>query len=144
MFKKLLVVSEAVFVLTGCGKEVTEDMLVGQWKCDYKALYDIENTSRDYRNYVINDILNKYEKNDRGMTRQAYTLPPEEFTFIRLDDSPYSGVDRTTEYKVTKEYIYVSDNEFKHVETRLFRNRKTKEHEELNVFTKTCVRQETN
>lgn len=145
MFKKLLTISVAVLVLTGCGKkEVTEDMLIGSWECVHQTLYDIENTSKDHRNYVINNILEKYEKNSYGMTRQSYTLPPEKFTFIRKDERPYRNMDSTTEYKKTYEYIYVSDNEFKYVETSLFRNKRTKEHEESNIFTTTCIRQGTN
>lgn len=145
MIKKLLTLSVAALILVGCGKKkVTENMLVGSWVCNQQNLYDVENTSKDHRNHEMNDILIKYEKNGDAMTLQYHNLPPEKFTFIRLDERPYGNVDSQIENQRVYEYIYVSDNEFKYVDTSLYRNRQTKEHQKLNISTLTCIRQNVN
>lgn len=144
MFKKITAFLLLGLVLFGClpgGKNVTEDMLIGSWTCHYQGLYNIENTSTDKRNFEINNIIQKYEKQkDGSMTLQNYHLPPKKFSFKRYEKR-HRNFDENIEYDRISEYQYVSDDEFKHVETYSSRYTATKKPSELDVWTTTCVRQ---
>jgi hypothetical protein len=116
-------------------------MLIGKWICHYEGVYDIEKTSTDKRNFEINNIPVKYGKQkDNSITEQSYNLAPEKFLF-----EPYRkehrNLDKNIEYERIWEYQYVSDDEFKYVDTYSSRCSQTKKHSELDVWTKTCVRQ---
>ncbi|WP_085165758.1 hypothetical protein [Gilliamella bombi] len=140
--KRILIISLVSLALFGCGeKKVTEEMLIGKWICHKQGLYNIEKTSTDKRNYEINNIFEKYERQkDGSMTRQAYDLAPEKFSFKRYRKE-HHNIDENVEYDETFEYQYVSENEFKYIETFNSRYRHTKKTGELNVYTITCVRQ---
>ncbi|OCG24740.1 hypothetical protein A9G11_03540 [Gilliamella sp. wkB108] len=143
MLKKItaLLTGLALFGCSPSGENVTEDMLIGSWICQHQRLYNIEKTATDDRNSEINDIQIKYEKQkNNSMTEQYYNLPPKKFLFERYKKI-HRNFDENIEFDRTLEYQYVSDDEFKHVETYSSRYRSTKKPSELNVYTTTCVRQ---
>lgn len=140
MLKKLVVISVIAVVLAGCEKKVTKDMLVGKWTCININYYDIENNQRDTRNNKIGPFVLTYEKNGSSMTEQFEDLAPREFTFERLIDNPYAGIDRKAEYKQTKEYVFISNDKYEYIDTSLIRDRQSKQTIELNKFITSCER----
>ncbi|MWN05422.1 hypothetical protein [Gilliamella sp. Pas-s95] len=141
MLKRIVAFLLMAFALSGCSPEVTEDMLIGEWMCHYEGVYDIEKTSTDDRNFEINNIPVKYEKQkDNSITEQSYNLAPEKFSFERYRKE-HHNLDKNIEYEDIWEYQYVSEDEFKYVHTYSSRDIQTKKPSELNVWTTRCVRQ---
>jgi len=69
MFRILCVISVSAFILVGCGKKVTGDMLIGEWVCQYTL----------YQDPLVNDGINE-------MLPQGKTLPsPYKMTYIKDD-----------------------------------------------------------
>lgn len=142
MHKKLLIIFISSLVLASCkGTEVTEDMLVGRWMCNSVMTYNTEKTQNDPRNKKIGPFRLTYEKKHTSMTFQYEDLPPTNFTFMLLKDEPYSAINEDIEFKVTHEYIFISNDKFNRIATWSYRNRQLSKVEEVNKETITCVRQ---
>ncbi|WP_392564301.1 hypothetical protein RHO13_01590 [Orbus wheelerorum] len=74
MFRILFVISVSAFILVGCGKKVTGDMLIGEWVCQYTLYQD------PFVNRGINDML------PQGKTLPSPYLPsPYKMTYIKDD-----------------------------------------------------------
>lgn len=120
MFKPLIIVSILVFVLAGCddNKQVTEDMLVGEWECrpliaklveldDGKPsqVYDKKDSLPISRlvyekegDYLVETNLFGNKNRRKFMTKTA-----GEYTVMGLGQF---------EQKIETEYVFISNNQF--------------------------------
>lgn len=118
MFKKLLTISLAVLVLIGCGKkEVTEDMLIGTWKCQYidsklsyksgDELSPIHSLKIFYVSYIRKNEQLYAIKKDGNNEEELF-----DFT-LRSNETIHPKDGSSMEFE--SQYNYVSNNEFNHI-----------------------------
>lgn len=133
MFKKL-VLPIFIFILAGCGegKQVTEEMLIGNWHCsntvnqgksyDYDGKLEKNIDSVFGADYDLSYSLNNNELIETLNNEKSYSL---DFNTKEILDFMPIGENKESYYDM--EYVYVSDNKFKIIANAIDRYKSSKQ-----------------
>lgn len=126
MFKKLLVITLSTIVLVGCGeeKEVTEDMLLGEWNCtnavNKTAQYDDSGNKGAFKEMEVSNenlkvVKLKYVKEGNDLVMQTPYGSDIVDLHAKTDEDKWVSIQDKTQMRTKYDYVFVSNDEYKAV-----------------------------